>query len=166
MYFRNFVRVLLLAVFTVSMLYAQSKQYEGPIDESGDPGALRIGLMNGNRVSLRLSNKVALGGWPDPNVSMWPNDATGLNTFDSFNLIIGNLVFIANDSIPVTDESEIQSRTDLDTLWYIQSSSLQGGFMDQNAAGTVDWGFYPVFGYFNELQDYPAMSNRPGLLAY
>ena len=161
MYFRNFIRFLLLTVFTVSMLNAQSKQYEGPTDEAGDPGALRIGLMNGNRVSLRLSNKVALGGWPDPNVSMWPNDATGLNTFDSFNLIIGNMVFIANDSIPITDESEIQSRTDLDTLWYIQSSSLQGGFMDQNSAGTVDWGFYPVFGYFNELQDYPAMSNRP-----
>ena len=161
MYFQNIVKLLLLIVFAVSMLSAQSRLYEGPVDEAGDPGALRIGLMNGNRVSLRLSNKVALGGWPDPNVSMWPNDATGLNTFDSFNLIIGNMVFVANDSIPVTDESEIQSRTDLDTLWYIQSSSLQGGFMDQNPAGTVDWGFYPVFGYFNELQDYPAMSNRP-----
>jgi len=157
----NIVKILLLTVLLIGQMYAQSKTYEGPIDESGDPGALRIGVMNGNRVSLRFSNKIALGGWPSPDVSLWPNDATGLNTLDALNLIIGNMVFIANDSTAVTNEADIQTRTDLDTLWYAQSSSLQGGFMDQNPTGTVDWGFYPVFGYFNELNDYPAMSNLP-----
>ena len=28
--------------------------------------------------------------------------------------------------------------------------------------GTVEWGFYPVFGYFNETGDYAAQSNLPG----
>jgi hypothetical protein len=152
--------ILLLTSFLIGQIHAQTKTYEGPTDEAGDPGALRIGYMNGNRILLRFSNKIALGGWPDPKVSMWPNDATGLNTLDALNLIVGNMVFIANDSIAVTDEGEIRSRTDLDTLWYAQSSSLQGGFMDQNAAGTVDWGFYPVFGYFNPNSETPAMSNN------
>lgn len=31
--------------------------------------------------------------------------------------------------------------------------------MDKNPEGTVEWGFYPIFGYFNELDEYPAMSN-------
>ena len=31
--------------------------------------------------------------------------------------------------------------------------------MDHNFTNTLDWGFYPVFGYFNSYQDYPAMSD-------
>ncbi|MEJ2544582.1 MAG: hypothetical protein P8Y99_10995 [Calditrichaceae bacterium] len=34
--------------------------------------------------------------------------------------------------------------------------------MDENVNGTVEWGFYPVFGYFNPANEYPAMSNIPG----
>ena len=153
----------------VTGLNAQSKPYEGPTDEAGDPSASRLGLMNGNRVSLQISNKVSFGGWPSPLVSLWPNDASGLNTFDSFNLIIGNMVFIKKsatspvDSIPVTDEGEIQSLSSqslVDTLWYAQSSSIQANFMDVDPTGRVEWGFYPVFGYFNRTSDYVAMSNR------
>ena len=33
--------------------------------------------------------------------------------------------------------------------------------MDKNPAGTIEWGFYPVFGYFNEISETPAMSNLP-----
>ncbi|MFH1196620.1 MAG: hypothetical protein V1720_13040 [bacterium] len=157
----NKIKILFLCFLLAAQLYAQTDQYEGPTDESGDPGALRVGLMNGNRVSLRFSNKIALGGWPSPDVSFWPNDDTGLNTLDALNLIVGNIVYLRNDSIAVTDENEIQNDATLKKLWYVQSSSLQGGFMDQNAGGTVDWGFNPVFGYFNELNDYPAMSNLP-----
>ena len=31
--------------------------------------------------------------------------------------------------------------------------------MDNDPTGTVEWGFYPVFGYFNETGEYPALSN-------
>ena len=31
--------------------------------------------------------------------------------------------------------------------------------MDRDPTGTVEWGFYPVFGYFNESGEYPAVSN-------
>jgi len=31
--------------------------------------------------------------------------------------------------------------------------------MDLDPTGTVEWGFYPVFGYFNESGEYPAVSN-------
>lgn len=156
----NLIKAVLFMIFLVNQMYGQGRLYEGPTDEAGDPGALRTGLMNGNRVSLRFSNKIALGGWPNPDVSLWPNDATGLNTLDALNLIIGNMVFIANDSIPVTDEGEIQTRTDLDTLWFAQSSALQTGHADRNPAGTIEWGFQPVARYSSPLSDYPAMSNR------
>ena len=126
--------------------------------------------MNGNRVELRIVNKVSFGGWPNPQVSLWPNDGTGLNIFDSFNLIVGNMVFIKKcascsvDSVPVTDESEIQnlsSQGQLDTLWYAQSSSIQPGFMDLDPTGTIEYGFFPVARYLNILSETPAMSNSP-----
>ena len=31
--------------------------------------------------------------------------------------------------------------------------------MDVDPTGTVEYGLYPVFGYFNETSEYPAMSN-------
>ena len=172
MLFRHFITKALLIAFIpllVADLNAQSRPYEGPTDEAGDPSASRLGLMNGNRVSLQISNKVSFGGWPSPLVSLWPNDATGLNTFDSFNLIIGNMVFIQKcptcpfDSIPATDEGTIQSLGSqglLDTLWCAQSSSIQPNFMDQPLGSSIEWGFYPVFGYFNRVSDYAAISNR------
>jgi hypothetical protein len=176
MFFRHVIKIALNTAFVIATvplfvtgLHAQSKPYEGPTDEAGDPSASRLGLMNGNRVSLQISNKVSFGGWPSPLVSLWPNDATGLNTFDSFNLIVGNMVFIKKcatcsvDSVPVTDEGEIQSlaiQGQLDTLWYAQSSSIQPNFMDVDPTGRVEWGFYPVFGYFNRTSEYPAMSNH------
>jgi len=172
----NFHRYVTMLLFIVSILIpstklnAQSKPYEGPTDEAGDPGASRLGLMNGNRVSLQISNKVSFGGWPSPLVSLWPNDATGLNVFDSFNLIVGNMVFIQkcptcpHDTVPVTNETEIQNLSSqglLDTLWYDASSSIQPNFMQLDPTGTIEYGFYPVFGYFNRLSEYPAMSNIP-----
>ena len=100
---RHGVGVILAAVVLAGStdVLAQSKPYRGPTDEAGEKGAQRFGLMNGNRILLRFSNRVSLGGWPNPMESLWPNDDTGLNTLDEFNLIIGNMVFLANDSIPV-----------------------------------------------------------------
>jgi len=173
MLFRHYVPTTLVSgivLFFTVQVHAQNP-YQGPTDEAGDPSAQRLGLMNGNRVSLQISNRVSFGGWPSPLVSLWPNDATGLNTFDNFNLIIGNMEFIkkcstcAFDSVPVTDEGEIQTlgaQGQLDTLWNAQSSSIQPGFMDLDPTGTIEWGFDPVFGYFNKSNDYPAMSNIPG----
>ena len=176
MLFRHYVPTTLVSsivLFFTVQVHAQNP-YKGPTDEAGDPSAQRLGLMNGNRVSLQISNRVSFGGWPSPLVSLWPNDATGLNTFDNFNLIIGNMEFIkkcstcAFDSVPVTDEGEIQTlgaQGQLDTLWNAQSSSIQPGFMDLDPTGTIEWGFDPVFGYFNKSNDYPAMSNIPGFVA-
>jgi hypothetical protein len=166
----NAIFLIAIVLLLGTKLHAQSIPYEGPSDEAGDPSAARLGLMNGNRVSLQISNKVSFGGWPSPLVSLWPNDASGLNTFDSFNLIVADMVFIkkcdtcAVDSIPVINEGEIQSLASegkLDTLWYAQSSSIQPNFMDLDATGRIEWGFYPVFGYSNPASNYPAMSTKP-----
>ena len=32
--------------------------------------------------------------------------------------------------------------------------------MDTDPTGQVEWGFYPVFGYFNENNEYPAWVSR------
>ncbi|MCP4311294.1 MAG: hypothetical protein GY790_08535, partial [Bacteroidetes bacterium] len=91
--------------------------------------------------------------------SKWPNTLDGTKMHDGICLLIGARVYLENDIIPVTDLQEIASRTDLDTLYYCQSSYRE--HMDKDPTGTIEWGLYPVFGYFNELSETPAMSNLP-----
>ncbi|NWF88187.1 MAG: hypothetical protein HXY50_01860, partial [Ignavibacteriaceae bacterium] len=150
-------------LFLSSQILSQSHQYEGPDDPEGDIAAIRSGMMNGNRVLMFYKNTTRLGNWPQPDASRWPNDNTGSYMLDGLGLLLGGVVFLEHDTIPVTDASQIASRKDLDTLWYVQTSYSAHGsvhMMDENPQGTVEWGLYPVFGYFNELQDYAAISNR------
>jgi len=140
---------------------AQGKLYEGPDDEAGDVQAIREGYMTGNRILLYFQNTTELAKWTETYVgsawSRWPNNYSGTRSLDGIALLIGARVFLENDTIPVTDPFIIQSRSDLDTLWFLQTSYREE--MDTDPTGTVEWGLYPVFGYFNELRDYPAMSN-------
>ncbi len=142
-------------------LFAQGRPYEGPDDPASDLAAERSGFMIGNRVLLFFRNTTELGdccglGY---DVSKWPNNFEGTKMHDGIATIIGARVYLENDSIPVTEPSEIASRNDLDTLFYMQSSYRE--FMDDDPTGTVEWALYPVPGYFNELSETPAMSNRP-----
>ena len=158
---RSFETIFLfiLMLLFVSGIYGQGKPYEGPDDPAGDIAARREGIMTGNRILLRFKNTTELAYWPNYDYSKWPNDHTGTGMIDGLALLVGARVYLKNDTIPVTDPIEIQNRTDLDTLYYCQTSYRQG--MDKNSAGTVEWGLEPVFGYFNENNEYPAMSNRP-----
>ncbi len=155
------VITLLLSLTNLDTSLAQSRIYDGPDDPEGDIAAIRAGVMNGNRVLLSFKNTTRLGDWPSPNASRWPNDNTGSYMLDGLAVLIGGMVFLEQDTIPVTDAAKIASKNNYDTLWYVQTSYAKQ-LMDQNSKGTVDWGLYPVFGYFNELQDYVAMSNQPG----
>ncbi len=138
-----------------------SKIYDGPDDPAADILAERDGTMNGNNVLLyfrnttELSDCCNLGYW----VSRWPNDYSGSKMHDGICILLGARVYLENDTIPVTDMSEIQSRTDLDTLYFCQSSFRV--YMDKNPEGTLEWALYPVFGYFNVVNPHPAMSNKP-----
>ena len=72
MLFRHYVPTTLVSgivLFFTVQVHAQNP-YKGPTDEAGDPSAQRLGLMNGNRVSLQISNRVSFGGWPSPLVSL------------------------------------------------------------------------------------------------
>jgi hypothetical protein len=143
----------------VTNLFAQGRPYEGPDDPAGDIAAERAGYMTGNRVLLFFRNTTEQsdhvhGVW----TSKWPNNLDGSKMHDGIALLIGARVYIENDSIPVTDPAIIKARTDLDTLYFCQSSFREN--MDRDPTGTVEWGLYPVFGYFNELSETPAMSNR------
>ncbi len=154
----KFILLSFLLLFSVPNIYGQGRPYEGPDDPAGDIAAQREGRMIGNRVLLYFQNNTELAYWPNTSTSKWPNDHTGTGMIDGLALLVGARVYIENDSIPVTDPDIIQSRFDLDTLYYCQTSYRQG--MDTNSSGTIEWGLYPVFGYFNENSEHPAMSNR------
>ena len=159
---RHIIPLLIMIVLIASPIWAQyDKIYDGPNDPAGDPLAERDGFMNGNNVLLyfrnttELSDCCNLGYW----VSRWPNDYTGSKMHDGISVLIGARVYVENDSIPVDDLGAIQTRNDLDTLYYVQSSFRE--FMDFNPDRTVEWALYPVFGYFNVANPTPAMSNKP-----
>jgi len=154
--------VVLWQMITVNPGFGQGRKYEGPDDPAGDIAAEREGYMTGNRVFLYFRNTTELSDWPRVEVSKWPNTYNGVKMLDGVALLIGAQVFIKNDSIPVTDTTEIKLlgyQGQLDTLYFLQTSYREE--MDTDPTGTVEWGLYPVFGYFNENSEYPAMSNLP-----
>jgi hypothetical protein len=157
----NRIFTVLLLLTCMPLLFGQGKLYDGPDDPAGDIAAEREGYMTGNRVFLYFQNTTELSDWPRVDVSKWPNDYTGTKMTDGINILVNAQVFLENDTIPVTDPVEIATRSDLDTLWFCETS-FRGG-MDVNPEGTVQWGYYPVFGYFNNdaSNEYPAMSNLP-----
>lgn len=152
--------MLILQFLIMNNLFAQSRPYEGPDDSAGDIAAERAGWMTGNRVLLFFRNTTELSDCCDLgyDVSKWPNNYKGTKMHDGICILIGARVYVENDSIPVTDPAQIKSRTDLDALYFCQSSYRE--YMDRDPTGTIEWGMYPVFGYFNELSETPAMSNR------
>jgi hypothetical protein len=156
---RLFVKTVLtgLTLLFYVHLYSQGRVYEGPDDPASDPGARRMGQMNGNRISETVQNNTEIGNWNQPGHAIWPNDQTGQNLHDNIYLCIGARVFLENKTAPVTDLVKLAGRTDLDTLWFVQTHSRDDG--DYSPDGTIKWGFHPVFGYFNENNEYPAMSN-------
>ena len=143
----------------------QGTDYAGPDDPAGDIEAEREGYMNGNRVYLYYRNTTELSDWPKPNVSKWPNNPDGTKMLDGVGLLVGAKVYIQDDSdettidtIPITDLRNLADQ-DHHTLYYLQTSYREE--MDTDPTGQVEWGFYPVFGYFNETSEYPALSRLP-----
>jgi len=167
----RFGKAPILAIALVSLLVCPNKatpqghKYEGPDDPAGDIAAIREGYMTGNRVLLYFKNTTEMAYWPNFGKSRWPNDESGTGMLDGVALYIGAQVFVRNDLPgyqPVTSEDSIAVMGGsglLDTLYFVQTNFRQG--MDTNPSGTVRWGLYPVFGYFNENNEYVAMSNRP-----
>ncbi len=156
-----FLSLLLLQFLMPNSLRAQSRPYEGPDDPAGDIAAERAGWMTGNRVLLYYRNTTELSDCCDLgyDVSKWPNNYEGTKMHDGICVLIGARAYIQGDSIPVTDPGLIKSGMKLDTLYFCQSSYRE--HMDKDPTGTIEWGIYPVFGYFNELSETPAMSNLP-----
>jgi len=150
----------LFSLCFIGSVLSQGKIYEGPDDPAGDIAAEREGYMTGNRVYLYFQNTTELSDWPRIDASLWPNNYDGTRTLDGIGLLVGARVYLENDTIPVDNWDDIQTTPNLDTLYYCQTSYRQK--MDTDPTGTIEWGFYPSFGYFNENSEYPAMSNRSG----
>ena len=149
----------------LSIIFSQGADYAGPDDPAGDIEAEREGYMNGNRVYLYYRNTTELSDWPKPNVSKWPNNPEGTKMLDGIGLLVGARVYIEDDSdpntvdtIPITDLNELANK-DHHILHYLQTSYREE--MDTDPTGQIEWGFYPVFGYFNPNNEYPALSRLP-----
>ncbi|MCK4447844.1 MAG: hypothetical protein KAW56_12285, partial [Candidatus Marinimicrobia bacterium] len=140
--------ILIIQLWIFSLGFGQGKVYDGPDDPAGDIAAEREGYMTGNRVFLYFRNTTELSDWPKVEVSKWPNTYEGVKMLDGIGLLIGAKVYVKDDTIPVTDPT----LENLDTLYFLQTSYREQ--MDTNPLGTVEWGLYPVFGYFNELSEY------------
>ncbi len=160
---RIFISSTTILVISISLLFGQGKEYLGPQDPAGDIAAEKEGYMIGNRVYLYFRNTTELSDWPRVNVSKWPNNPNGLKMTDGIGLLVGAKVYIEDDgnaatldTIPLTELADIYTK-DHHTLYYLQTSYREE--MDNDPTGTVEWGFYPVFGYFNETGEYPALSN-------
>ncbi len=160
------MRKSIILIFTILLsvsLFGQAKIYEGPSDPAGDPAAEREGRMTGNRVQLFFRNTSELSDYDNtPNPSRWPDNYNGVSMTDGVGLMIGARVFVMKgDSIPVTDPAQLltlSAQGMIDTLHFLQTSYREE--MDVDPTGQVEWGLYPAFGYFNELSENPAMSNK------
>ena len=160
---RSDTKIITFLPLVLGLVLGQGIEYEGPEDPAGDIAAEKEGYMTGNRVFIYFRNTTELSDWPRVNVSKWPNNPNGLKMTDGIGLLVGAKVYIEDDgddstidSIPLTDPVDIYT-TDHHTLYYLQTSYREE--MDRDPTGTVEWGFYPVFGYFNETGEYPALSN-------
>jgi hypothetical protein len=154
----NYIKLIIVLFLTITVSkisIAQPIEYEGPDDPAGDIDAEREGWMDGNRIFLYFQNTTELSDWPRENASLWPNNYEGTRMLDGVGLLVGARVYMQNDTIPVENPTP---GGEYDTLFYLQTSYRQQ--MDTDPTGTIEWGFYPVHGYFNRNSDYPAMSNR------
>jgi len=154
------VILFLIFLFSSAEIFAQGKLYEGPDDPASDPAAERFGWHSGNRLLLFFRNTTEIGGVQKGiPMATWPNNYDGQKMHDGITIDIGARVYVKNDSVPVENPDEYSGSEPLDTLYYAQGSFFH--FMDKNPEGTVEWGLYPVYGYFNAMDEYPAMSNLP-----
>ena len=164
--------MILLSILLSSIIFSQST-YNGPDDISGDPSAVKESRMDGNRILLYFKNTTQLSNWEPPNglddVSIWPNDGTGYRMLDGVALLVGGKVYIEDDGNPNTVDTTVlddknmietelnQQSPQLHEVYFLQTSYREE--MDHDELDLVKWGFYPVFGYANSYQDYPAMSD-------
>ena len=159
------MKFVIYTILFITILFNQ--EYIGPDDLAGDVGAIRSSYMDGNRVFLKFKNTSELSDWEPgglDNVSIWPNDGTGTRMVDGIALLVGAKTYILDDQIEATidtvivdDLSQINSSNSFHEVYFLQTSYREE--MDHNFTNTLDWGFYPAFGYFNSYQDYPAMSD-------
>ncbi len=153
----------LLYLIVSFQIFAQTgQQYEGPEDPAGDRSAMRVGVMDGNQMLMCFTNNTQIAHKYLLDGSKWPKDSEkALQIFDFLAVLIGAQVFLEKDTIPVTDETEIQTRNDLDSLYYVETIWNYHDMLDQNPAGDLVWGLHPVPGYCNELSETPAVSDDP-----
>ncbi|MCB9258496.1 MAG: hypothetical protein H6612_04005 [Ignavibacteriales bacterium] len=155
---------ILILIFYQVIVFSQGRPYEGPEDPAGDISDIRAGYMNGNRVYLYFDNTTQLANYPRRQDSKWPNNFEGVTMLDNISIIVGSEIYVKQDSIPVTNINDIiylGNSNLIDTIYFIQGHGYSAFQSDKNYDQTVEWGLYPVPGYCNPSQDYPAMSNKP-----
>ena len=158
----NVILIIILSFLVNSDLLAQGIPYEGPEDPAGDVAATREAFMDGNNTRLFFKNNTKLSDWHSgcgSYYSRWPNNINGTKMIDAIALLIGATIYVEGDSIPLDSWEKIIDNPDVESLFYLQT--YYSGRIDTNPEGTVEYAMQPVFGYFSETSEHPAMSNRP-----
>ncbi len=148
---KEYKLVLFLLLFFNVAIFAQTENYIN--EPAGDPNWVKVGFMNGNRVSLKFFNNTQLGDWPATDGSEWPI-GSGIKMNDGIALLIGEKLII-DENGNVLPPGSIGA----DTLYFCQTHYREHQDKDPNT-GLV-WGFYPVPGYCNPNFDTPALSDEP-----
>jgi hypothetical protein len=156
---RYLITLVLIAVIGA---WAQGREYAGPDDPAGDKSAEREGGMSGNNIYLYYQNTTELANWvsgSSVNYSEWPVGPDAVRMLDGIALLVSSMVILdKNTGLPLENPPEFAPPQSYDTLFYLQTSYREE--MDRDPSGQVEWGFYPVFGYFNPAAENPAISNN------
>lgn len=156
---RNTIVVVLM--FAIAGLFGQGHVYEGPDDPAGDKSAEREGGMNGNNIYLYYQNTTEISSWvsgSSVNYSEWPVGPDAVRMLDGVALLVSAMVIIDKSGNPVENPPEFAPPATYDTLFFLQTSYREE--MDTDPTGQIEYGFYPVFGYFNPSSENPAISNN------
>jgi hypothetical protein len=117
---------------------------EGPY---GDPAWEKMGIMDGNLVRTIFLNHGEVALWPFQPSCEWPK-GSGQSYID------GVAMWVAAETVDIYG----------DTIHPLETNYRE--YVDYEPETGKVWGWYPLPGYANLSQDYPAMSNDPRTWPY
>ena len=120
---------------------------------------MRSADFNGNRIYFYLNNNSSIcdTGHGRAIWNRWPDDYTGFTMVHGINAVMAVRVYVDDEGNPVDDLAEIQTRDDLNVLYFGQHGWR--GRNDMDPTGTIEWGMKPVITYMNPLSESMALSN-------
>jgi hypothetical protein len=136
---KSALSVLFILSFTISPIFAQEQFVPADIEAVGDRGWRKLGLMNGNLIASTYVNtsQIAKG-----HIGLqWPT-GSGHEYMDDL------IPFVCAEAVDVNG----------DTIHPLECNYEWS--LDVSPDGLTEWGWQPLPGYLNPVQDRPAISHK------